>query len=134
MKVLLGFILFFSILNAFADEGETILLQDKETDELVLVKNALLERALEKPSDDELSEVDNDFKLPEWVVAEIRGGGSIMVLRGGAAVGVQTLGGHLVAGVDTVAMLIISGTIEDFFPELAAYAIVRPTPNYAKTH
>lgn len=130
MKVLLGFIIFFAILNAFAAESNTLLLQDKETDELILVKNGLLEKALQKPAgDDELSELDSDFSLPEWVVAEVRGGGSIMVLRGGAAIGVQTLGGHLEAGVDTGAMFIMAGTDGAISPELGAYVKYRLTPD-----
>jgi hypothetical protein len=133
MKVLFGFIIFFAILNAFAADSDVILLQDKETDELVLVKNGVLEKAQEKPSDDELSEVDSDFSLPDWVVAEVRGGGSLMVLRGGAAVGVQTFGGHLEAGVDSGIMFVMAGTDGAFVPELGAYVKLRLTPQKNKT-
>ena len=133
MKVLFGFIIFFAILNAFAADSEILLLQDKETDELILVKNGLLEKALEKPTDDELSEIDNDFTLPDWVVAEVRGGGSIMVLRGGAAVGVQTLGGHLETGIDTGAMFIMAGTDGAIAPELGAYVKFRLNPDKDRT-
>lgn len=132
MKVLFGFILFFATLNAFAAE-QTLLLQDKESDELILVKNAVLEQALEKDQSDELSEIDEDFSLPEWVVAEVRGGGSIMVLRAGAAIGVQTLGGHLEVGLDTGAMFILAGTKGAISPELGAYTKIRLTPDEEKT-
>lgn len=132
MKILIGFIALFAILNAFAAE-DYLLLQDRENDELVLVKDPQFKKSIEKPADDELSEIDEDFSLPEWVVAEVRGGGSIMVLRAGAAVGVQTLGGHLEAGVDTGAMFIMAGTNGAFAPELGAYAKIRLTPKKDKT-
>ncbi len=132
MKYLLGIITLISINTVFAS-SEVLLLQDKETDELILVKDAEVQAVSQDHSNDELSEIDTDFNLPSWVVAEVRGGGSIMVLRGGAAIGVQTLGGHLEVGIDTGAMFIMAGTSGAISPELGVYAKIILTPEKEKT-
>ena len=62
MKILIGFIALFAILNAFAAE-DYLLLQDRENDELVLVKDPQFKKSIEKPADDELSEIDEHFSL-----------------------------------------------------------------------
>lgn len=128
MKILLLVISLLSVSSAFSED--LTLLIDKETNEAILVENAVIENAMEDKED--LSELDGDFSLPENIVSEFRVGAFPMIISATAAIGVQVLDGHLEAGVEAGASLIMAGN-GLFSPEVGVYAKYRINPDAEKT-